>query len=79
MPDITIKFKDAKAIKLFTDHHNYENKIGDGEGGLIDNPETRLQFAKRTLKRLAQEAILVQKRTEAVKEINVINEGEIEE
>lgn len=77
MPDIIITFKNAAAIKLFTDHHGYQDKIMQ-DGVEIDNPETRQQFAKRTIKRQTQEAILVQKRKALVDAIIVIEEGEIE-
>lgn len=77
MADITIKFKNAAAIKLFTDHHGYQDKIMQ-DGVEVDNPETRQQFARRTIKRQTQEAILVQKRKQLFDEIVVIEEGEIE-
>lgn len=43
----------VEALRLFTEHHNYNaNKIGN---------ETRLDFTRRTLSRLIREAIIAQK------------------
>lgn len=46
----------GEAISLFAQHHDYKSTLDDGS----PNPETKAQFAKRTIARQVSEAIKVQ-------------------
>lgn len=39
----------SRVVEAFCHRFGYTNKIPDGSGGEIDNPETRNQFTKRMM------------------------------
>lgn len=56
----------ADAVSLFARHYGYQETVTT-EGGLqIDNPESKAQFSKRSLARIVKEAILSQKKQDAM-------------
>lgn len=36
-----------EVIEAYAYNYNYQDKINDGNGNLIDNPESKVEFAKR--------------------------------
>lgn len=61
----------AEAVRLFTNHHNYQEQIPDENGEQIANPQTRAAFAKATVARLIRQAIKAEREKEAREAIEI--------
>jgi hypothetical protein len=75
MATITITIPDneiARAISAICKKYNYQDTIlGTPEQGMIPNPESKAQFAKRMVAQIIKDAVLQQELTEAKQAVSV--------
>jgi len=67
----TGNFTVAQALEFYTNLHGYREQVPDDNGDLIDNPETRGQYAKRMIatcveKDIKRQQIRIAKRSAAI-------------
>lgn len=79
MAQFSFQLPDAKEnaiIDAWCNQEGYQISVSDGNGGMIDNPETKVQFAKRTVKNKMKDAY-VRYQAEARLAAAAIADGEV--
>ena len=69
--------KETAIIDAWAYQEGYQTAVPDGNGGMIANPETKTQFAKRTVKRKMQEAYIRYQSEQARLAAITIADGEV--
>ena len=75
---ITITIPDGKAnaiIDAFATQYNYQDEIGDEDGNMIPNPQTKKQFALEVIKSFVREVYKATKVKEVGTTIEQVRTG----
>ena len=78
--NLTITVPDDKAQEILTDFvtfHGYQAQIDNGEGNLIDNPLTKVQYMKRQIICQLRDSVKTYRARRAVNEATNIDEVEM--
>ena len=78
--NLTITVPDDKAQEILTDFvtfHGYQVQVEDGEGNLIDNPLTKVQYMKRQIIRYLRDSVKTYRARQAVEQATDIDELEM--
>lgn len=80
MAQFSFQLPDAKEtaiIDAWCYQEGYQTTVSDGAGGMIANPETKVQFAKRTVKNKMKEAYVRYQAEQARIAATAIADGEV--
>ena len=80
MAQFSFQLPDAKEdaiIDAWCNQEGYQISVSDGNGGMIANPETKVQFAKRTVKNKMKNAYVRYQAEQARLAAAAIADGEV--